>query len=109
VLTRAGYEVTLVEGEACCGALVHHMGREADALASVRRNVIAWSQLIDAGDVAAIVVTASGCGSMVKDYGTLLRHDAALAEPAARVAAWPRHHRGAGRGAGDGAMKLKVA
>jgi glycolate oxidase iron-sulfur subunit len=83
LLTRAGYDVELVADEGCCGALVHHMGRETDALSQVRRNVAAWSA---AGDVVAIVVTASGCGSQVKDYGALLRHDPALAEPAAAVA-----------------------
>jgi glycolate oxidase iron-sulfur subunit len=90
LLTRAGYEVSFAAGEGCCGALVHHMGRETPALAQVRRNVAAWSAAVEAGDLAAIVVTASGCGSMVKDYGVLLAHDAALAERAARVAALAR-------------------
>jgi glycolate oxidase iron-sulfur subunit len=90
LLNRAGYDVDLVEGEGCCGALTHHMGREPDALTSVRRNVAAWSRRIDAGEIDAIVVTASGCGSMVKDYGVLLQHDPALAEPAAKVAALAR-------------------
>ncbi len=90
LLNRAGYDVDLVANEGCCGALTHHMGREHDALASVRRNVAAWSRRIDAGEIDAIVVTASGCGSMVKDYGTLLRRDPALAGPAAKVAALAR-------------------
>jgi glycolate oxidase iron-sulfur subunit len=90
VLNRAGYDVTLVAGEGCCGALTHHMGREADALASARRNVLAWSRLVEAGELDAIVVTASGCGSMVKDYGTLFARDPVLAERAARVAALAR-------------------
>jgi glycolate oxidase iron-sulfur subunit len=90
LLNRAGYDVSLVADEGCCGALTHHMGREPDALASVRRNVAAWSRRIDAGEIDAIVVTASGCGSMVKDYGTLLQHDPALAEAAAKVAALAR-------------------
>jgi glycolate oxidase iron-sulfur subunit len=90
VLTRAGYDVSLVAEEGCCGALVHHMGREAGGLAAARRNVAAWAPLIETGELAAIVVTASGCGSMVKDYGNLLRHDPALAGPAARVSALAR-------------------
>ena len=87
LLTRAGYAVDFAKDEGCCGALVHHMGREAQALAQARRNVWAWIAAIEAGELAAIVVTASGCGSMVKDYGALLAHDAELAAPAARVAA----------------------
>ena len=90
LFNRAGYDVELVAGDGCCGALTHHMGRAADALASVRRNVAVWSPLIATGEVAAIVVTASGCGSMVKDYGVLLAHDPVLAEAAARVAALAR-------------------
>ncbi len=90
LLNRAGFDVSLIAEEGCCGALVHHMGREGAALAQARRNVIAWRPLIEAGEVDAIVVTASGCGSMVKDYGALLAHDPALAEPAARVAALAR-------------------
>ncbi|MDR3510056.1 MAG: glycolate oxidase subunit GlcF [Caulobacteraceae bacterium] len=90
VLTRAGYDVSQVAGEGCCGALVHHMGREDDGLGFVRRNVAAWRPMVEAGEVAAIVVTASGCGSMVKDYGHLLRHDPALAGTAAKVSALAR-------------------
>jgi glycolate oxidase iron-sulfur subunit len=90
VLNRAGYDVILVAEEGCCGALTHHMGREHDALARVRANVTAWAPLIEAGQVDAIVITASGCGSMVKDYGALLARDPLLAAPAARVGSLAR-------------------
>jgi glycolate oxidase iron-sulfur subunit len=90
VLNRAGFDVRLIANEGCCGALVHHMGREAAGLAQARRNLAAWRPLIEAGQVDAIVVTASGCGSMVKDYAALLRHDPALATLAARVSALAR-------------------
>jgi len=86
LLARAGYAVAEVPGEACCGALVHHMGLEADGLEAARRNVDAWSALMGDG-LDAILVTASGCGTMLKDYGFLLRHDPAYAERAARVSA----------------------
>ena len=87
VLERLGREVVLARGEGCCGALVHHLGREADGLAAARRNVDAWTREIEAGGLDAIVITASGCGTMIKDYGHMLRDDAAYAERAARVSA----------------------
>ncbi len=87
LLTRLGVEVVLPAGEGCCGALVHHMGREADALASARRNVDAWTGEIERGGLDAIVITASGCGTTIKDYGFMLRLDPAYADKAARVSA----------------------
>jgi glycolate oxidase iron-sulfur subunit len=83
VLTRLGLEVVMADGAGCCGSLVHHMGRQAEALAQARANIDAWSRL---GDLDAIVITASGCGTTVKDYGFMLRHDPIYAERAARVA-----------------------
>jgi glycolate oxidase iron-sulfur subunit len=82
VLTRHGIEVVLAPGAGCCGSLVHHMGREAQALAQARANIEAWSRI---GDLDAIVITASGCGTTVKDYGFMLRGDPAYAERAAQV------------------------
>src|SRR5882724_7380230 len=78
LLTRQGIEVVLAAGEACCGALVHHMGREHQALAQARHNIDVWSREIESG-LDAIVITASGCGTTIKDYGYMLRGD-----PAAR-------------------------
>jgi len=85
LINRAGYDVIFAPGEACCGALVHHMGRDRDALADARRNVDAWTREIDGLGLAAIVVTASGCGTTIKDYGFMLRDDPDYAAKAAQV------------------------
>ena len=85
LLHRAGYEVVFAPGEGCCGALVHHMGRKDEGLAAARRNVDAWTGEIEGRGLDAIVVTASGCGTTLKDYGFMLRDDPAYAEKAARV------------------------
>jgi glycolate oxidase iron-sulfur subunit len=85
LLTRLGVEVVVPEGEGCCGALVHHMGREDDALASARRNVDAWTRQIEQEGLDAVIITASGCGTTIKDYGFMLRLDPAYAQKAARV------------------------
>lgn len=90
LLGRIGYQVVLAPGEQCCGALVHHMGREAAAVDAARRNVDAWSRQIDEGGLDAILITASGCGTTVKDYAFLLRNDPAYADRAARVSALAR-------------------
>jgi glycolate oxidase iron-sulfur subunit len=83
LLTRFGIEVVVAEGAGCCGSLVHHLGRRAEALTQARANIDAWTAL---GDLDAILITASGCGTTVKDYGFMLRDDPAYAERAARVA-----------------------
>jgi glycolate oxidase iron-sulfur subunit len=83
LLTRQGVEVVVAEGAGCCGSLLHHMGRKVEALAQARANIDAWSAL---GDLDAILITASGCGTTVKDYGFMLREDTAYAQRAARVA-----------------------
>jgi glycolate oxidase iron-sulfur subunit len=82
-LTRSGIEVVVARNAGCCGSMVHHMGREHEALAQARANIDAWTAL---GDIDAIVITASGCGTTVKDYGFMLRTDPAYAESAAKVA-----------------------
>ena len=87
LLTRAGIEVVLAEGEACCGALVHHMGRTEESHAAARRNIDAWTRKIEGEGLDAILVTTSGCGTTIKDYGFMLRHDADYAGKAARVSA----------------------
>ena len=89
-LARAGVDVTVSAGAGCCGALTHHMGREAEALASVRRNVDAWSKEIAKGPVDAIIINASGCGTTVKDYGHMLRGDPEYAARAAQISALAR-------------------
>jgi glycolate oxidase iron-sulfur subunit len=87
LLNRHGIEVAIAEGEACCGSLVHHMGREHEALAQARNNIDAWTREIDGAGIDAIVVTVSGCGTTIKDYGFMLRTDPAYAAKAARVSA----------------------
>jgi glycolate oxidase iron-sulfur subunit len=87
VLTRHGIEVVLVQDEQCCGALTHHMGRDDDALASARGNVSAWTAEAARGGLDAILVTTSGCGTVIKDYGHMLREDPQYAASAATVSA----------------------
>ncbi|MEH6690249.1 MAG: glycolate oxidase subunit GlcF [Pseudorhizobium pelagicum] len=87
LLTRLGVEVVVPQGEGCCGALVHHMGKEDHALASARSNIDVWIREIEAGGLDAIIITASGCGTTIKDYGHMLRLDPAYAGKAARVSA----------------------
>jgi glycolate oxidase iron-sulfur subunit len=90
LLTRHGCEVVVADGSACCGALVHHLGREAAALGFARANIDAWEYERLAFGLDAIVINASGCGTMVKDYGFMLREDPAYAEKAARIASLAR-------------------
>jgi glycolate dehydrogenase iron-sulfur subunit len=87
VLTRHGIEVVLPPGQGCCGGLAHHMGRASEAHEAVRRNVTAWCAAADSAGLDAILVTASGCGTTVKDYGFMLRTDPNCAAQAARVSA----------------------
>ena len=87
LLNRLGVEVVVPEGEGCCGALVHHMGREEQALASARQNVDAWMRAVENGGLDAVIITASGCGTTIKDYGFMLRLDPAYADKAAKVSA----------------------
>ncbi|KAB2866618.1 MAG: glycolate oxidase subunit GlcF [Bauldia sp.] len=87
LLNRNGIEVVLTEGEGCCGALVHHMGRTEASHAAAKRNIDAWMREIERGGLDAIIVTTSGCGTTIKDYGFMLRTDGAYAGKAARVSA----------------------
>ncbi len=63
VLNRHGIEVVVAEGEACCGSLVHHMGRETQALEQARNNIDAWTREIEGGGLDAILITVSGCAA----------------------------------------------
>ncbi len=85
LLARRGVDVIVSNGAGCCGALVHHMGEEEQALEQVRRNVDAWSKEMTKGPVDAIIINASGCGTTVKDYGYMLRQDPDYADRAAKV------------------------
>lgn len=86
LLNRLGYEVVVSGEEACCGSLTHHMGLEEDSLARARRSIDQWTR----ADVDAVIITASGCGTTIKDYGHMLRHDPAYAEKAAAISAKAR-------------------
>ena len=86
LLTRRGCEVVVAEGAGCCGALVHHMGREDQARKQARANIEAWEK----AGVEAVVINASGCGTTIKDYGWMLKHDPVWAERAARIAGLAR-------------------
>jgi glycolate oxidase iron-sulfur subunit len=90
LLTRHGIEVVLVKDEQCCGALTHHMGRDGDALARARANIAVWTAEAERNGLDAILVTTSGCGTVVKDYGFMLREDRDFAGPAARISALTR-------------------
>jgi glycolate oxidase iron-sulfur subunit len=90
LLTSQGVEVVLAHDEGCCGALVHHMGREEEARDFARRNIAAWERTIRETPLDAILVTASGCGTTVKDYGHMLAHDPEYAKRAERISALAR-------------------
>jgi glycolate oxidase iron-sulfur subunit len=84
LLARFGIEIVRPDGEGCCGSLVHHMGRETEARGFARRNIDAWMREMDKG-LDAILITTSGCGTLVKDYGHLLADDPDYAAKAALV------------------------
>jgi glycolate oxidase iron-sulfur subunit len=89
VLDRLGVRLVSPDGQGCCGAVSHHLSASEEALDFMRANIDAWWPWIERG-AEAIVVSASGCGAMVKEYGHLLRHDPAYADKAARVSALAR-------------------
>jgi len=88
LLARAGWEVVPVSG--CCGALVHHLGRRAEAHAFAARLIANLRTASAAGEFSAVVVNASGCGTQLKDYGYMLRNEPQLASDAARFSALSR-------------------
>ena len=107
VLDALGIEAVVAPRSGCCGAIRHHLDDQAGALDDARRNIDAWWPLLAtdtalasaagavddasrAGGAQAIVINASGCGAMIKDYAHLLRHDPLYAEKAARVSAMTR-------------------
>jgi glycolate oxidase iron-sulfur subunit len=86
VLDRLGISLVAPAAAGCCGAVAFHMNAPDEARAHARRNIDAWWPLIESG-AEAIVVTASGCGPMLRDYAHLLSGEAAYAQKAARVSA----------------------
>ncbi|HOI67010.1 MAG TPA: glycolate oxidase subunit GlcF [Thiomonas arsenitoxydans] len=87
VLDAVGVQPLLADGAGCCGAIRQHLSDHGGALADMKRNVDAWWPLVESGAVEAIVMDASGCGAMVKEYGHHLLHDPAYAERAQRISA----------------------
>jgi len=86
VLDRLGISLLRADRAGCCGAVSYHLAAREEGLAFMRRNIDAWTPYLDQG-VEALVMTASGCGLMVKEYAEALRHDPAYAEKAARISA----------------------
>ena len=71
LLNRLGVEVVVSPGSGCCGALNHHMGQHAAAMELARSNIEVWSRQ----ELDAVVINASGCGTVVKDYGFMFRSE----------------------------------
>lgn len=86
VLDKLGIGIQREAFAGCCGALSYHLGAHQEAAKFMRRNIDAWWPHIERG-AEAIIVTASGCAPMVKDYGLVLRDDPAYADKAARISA----------------------
>jgi len=90
VLDALGIASEFAPQSGCCGAIRHHLADAGGGRADARRNIDAWWPAISSGEVEAIVINASGCGVMVKDYGHLLAEDPAYAQKAARISALAR-------------------
>jgi len=90
LLNRHGVEVVVPRAVGCCGAIVHHMGRAAQARHLALDTIRAWTDEAEARGLDAIVINTSGCGTEIKDYGHTFRDDPVWAEPAARVSALTR-------------------
>jgi glycolate oxidase iron-sulfur subunit len=80
LLTRLGCEVVVARGAGCCGALTHHMGKTDESHATAARNIRAWAAEMEGEGLDAVVINTSGCGTTVKDYGHMFRHEALAAE-----------------------------
>ena len=88
VLDAFGVQLIQASKAGCCGAVRYHMNDQDGGLDDMRRNIDAWWPLVDQAE--AIVMTASGCGVTVKEYGHLLAHDSAYAEKARRISEMTR-------------------
>lgn len=86
VLDHLGIQLITAPEAGCCGAVRHHAGDKTGAQNDARKNIDAWWPFIESKQVEAIIMTASGCGSEVQDYGRLLNDDPSYAEKAATVA-----------------------
>ena len=91
LLARRGVDVEVAPGAGCCGALVQHMGREAAAIEMAKKNVDAWTRVMEKrGPIDAVIINTSGCGTTVKDYAHLLAGEKDYAEKAAKIASLAR-------------------
>jgi glycolate oxidase iron-sulfur subunit len=86
LLTRHGVEVVIAQGQACCGAMAQHMGDEDQARQRAKANIIAWEAEMARG-LDAIVISASGCGTVVKNYGFMLKDEPEWAARAEKISA----------------------
>jgi len=89
VLSRLGIDLIEVPEAGCCGAAAYHLNAQAEGLDAMRRNIDAWWPQVEDG-AEAILISASGCGVTVKEYGELLRHDSQYADKAERIAGLAR-------------------
>ncbi len=85
VLDAAGIQTLIAPKAGCCGAVKFHLNDQDGGKQQMRNNIDAWWPYVERGDVEAIVMNASGCGVLVKDYGHLLRDDPAYADKAQRI------------------------
>ena len=85
VLDACGIQTVVAAQAGCCGALKFHLNDQAGGVAQMRANIDAWWPLVAREEVEAIVMNASGCGVMVKDYGHVLRDDPVYAQKARRI------------------------
>jgi glycolate oxidase iron-sulfur subunit len=90
VLDRAGVQTVHASGAGCCGAVRKHLGDHEGSLADMRRNIDAWMPIVSAGDIEAIVTSASACSLAIKEYGHALSGDVVYADRAARITALAR-------------------
>jgi glycolate oxidase iron-sulfur subunit len=85
VLDRMGISLIEAAGAGCCGALRFHLNEQDAGRDDMRSLIDAWWPKVERGEIEAIVMTASGCGVTVKEYGHLLEHDPKYREKAVRI------------------------
>ena len=85
VLDAVGISLIEVAGAGCCGAVRYHLNDQPGGLDDARRNVDAWAPLLERGEVEGILMTASGCGVQVREYGHLLAGDARYRDRARQI------------------------
>jgi glycolate oxidase iron-sulfur subunit len=90
LLNRHGVTVAMPKQSGCCGAIVHHLGKEEQARRLAIAAIRSWQAMLHGEGLDAILVTASGCGTEIKDYGHMFRDDPLWAEPARRISALAR-------------------